>query len=194
MDNTFKANKIFTNFIISIVIALIATATSYNYWHDTNIRVTFHADNDKDINYQLFYMDENSKWFNEPQSVKQIVEAGSSSVKIVLPTENVTRVRLDFGQIPNKVTIKNFKISGNKTIEFTDFDKYNYNQINSHTTNKDGSLTIISDKKDPYMITTEKLDIHPADDYNWLRMGLIAGGSFIVAFLLAMLINRKRNK
>ena len=192
MDNTFKANKIFTIFIISIVIALIATAASYNYWHDTNIRVTFHSDSEKELNYQVFYAEDNSGRFNASQSVRQIVEAGSNCVKIVLPSEHVTRVRLDFGQIPNKVTIKNFKISGDNTVEFTNFDNYKYNQINSHTTNEDGSLTIVSNRGDPFMITTEKLDIHPADDYNWLLMMLIAGSSFVIALLLMSLINKRK--
>lgn len=191
---TKKTNKTLVNLLAGIVVAVIATASSYNYWHDINIRVTFHADSEKEIQYQVFYTDDNSGHFNEPQSVKKVVPAGSNCVKIVVPAEKIGRFRLDTGEFPGNLTLKNINISGDETVAFSDFDNYKYFNIKEHTANEDGSLTIVSDHGDPYIVTTEELDIYPSDDYNLLRMGLIAGGSFIVAFLLAMLINRKRNK
>ncbi len=186
---TKKTNKTLMNMICGAVVAVIATAASYSYWHDTNIRVTFHADSEKDINYQVFYTDDSNHYRNtELQNIK----AGSNCVKIILPTEVVKSFRLDPGSKSGKLTIKKLKVSGNETVEFTDFDNYKYMNIKEHTVNEDGSLTIVSDHVDPYIVTTEKLEIYPGDDYDWLRMGLIAGGSFIVAFLLAMLINRKK--
>ena len=189
---TKKTNKTLVNLITGIVVALIATVASYNYWHDTNIRVTFHADNKKELTYQVFYTEDNSGHFNEKQSAKQVVTSGSHNVKIVIPAEKIGRLRLDTGFIPGELTIKDIKVSGDNSVEFTDFDNYKYLNIKEHTANEDGSLTIVSDHGDPYIVTTEELDIFPGDDYDWLRMGLIAGGSFIVAFLLAMLINRKK--
>lgn len=186
---TKKTNKTLVNLLAGIVVAVIATASSYNYWHDINIRVTFHADSEKDINYQVFYTDDSNHYRNtELQNIK----AGSNCVKIILPTEVVKSFRLDPGSKSGKLTIKKLKVSGNETVEFTDFDNYKYMNIKEHTVNEDGSLSIVSDHVDPYIVTNEKLEIHPGDDYDWLRMGLIAGGSFIVAFLLAMLINRKK--
>ncbi|MBQ8481523.1 MAG: hypothetical protein IJ532_03210 [Alphaproteobacteria bacterium] len=192
MEETKKINKNLMNVICGAVVAVIATAASYSYWHDTNIRVTFHADSEKELNYQVFYTDNERPGFNEKQSVRQIVPAGSHCVKIVVPTEKIGRFRLDPGAKPEKLTIKNLKVSGDETIEFTDFDNYKYLNIKEHTANEDGSLTIVSDHGDPYIVTTEELDILPGDDYDWLRMWSIFGGSFIVAFLLAMLVNRKK--
>lgn len=189
---TKKTNKTLVNLLAGVVVALIATAASYNYWHDTNIRVTFHADSEKELQYQVFYTEDNLGRFNEPQSVKQVVPAGSNCVKIVVPAEKIGRFRLDPGSFPNELTIKNLKVSGDNSVEFTDFDNYKYLNIKEHTANEDGSLTIVSDHGDPYIVTTEELEVYPGDDYDWLRMGLITGGSFIVAFLLAMLINRKK--
>jgi len=187
-----KTNKILVNLFIGVLVALIATAASYNYWHDTNIRVTFHADSEKELNYQVFYTEDNSGHFNEPQSIKQIVSAGSNCVKIVVPAEKIGRFRLDFGQFPGEVNIKDLKISGDEIVEFKDFENYRYANIKKHVSNEDDSLTIVSDHRDPFIVTTEELNIYPGDDYNWLLMGLIAGSSFIIAFLLAILINRKK--
>lgn len=189
---TKKTNKTLVNLLAGVVVALIATAASYNYWHGTNIRVTFHAESEKDIDYLAFYTADNSHWFNGKEMVKQMVEAGSNDVEIILPAEKVEHFRLDFGQYPGTVTIKDIKIIGDETIEINNFDKYTYYKVDSHRTNEDGSVTITSNEKSPYMIVNDEFDIYPGDDYDWLRMGLIAGGSFIVAFLLAMLINRKK--
>lgn len=191
-SETKKTNKTLVNLLVGVLVAVTATAASYSYWHDTNIRVTFHADSEKELNYQVFYTEDYSGHFNEPQSVKQVVPAGSNCVKIVLPAEKIGRFRLDTGSNPGNLTIKNIKVSGDNTVEFTDFDNYTYKNIKKHTSNDDGSLTIVSDHRDPYIVTTEELDILPGDDYDWLRMGLIAGGAFIVAFLLAMLVNKKK--
>lgn len=191
-SETKKTNKTLVNLLVGVLVAVTATAASYSYWHDTNIRVTFHADSEKELNYQVFYTEDYSGHFNEPQSVKQVVPAGSNCVKIVLPAEKIGRFRLDTGSNPGNLTIKNIKVSGDNTVEFTDFDNYTYKNIKKHTSNDDGSLTIVSDHRDPYIVTTEELDILPGDDYDWLHMGLIAGGAFIVAFLLAMLVNKKK--
>ena len=184
-----KTNKILMNLICAAVVAIVATAASYNYWHDTNIRLTFHADSEKEIRYQVFYTDASG---HSMATESYPVPTGSNCVKILLPTESVKSFRLDPGSNPGKLTLKNIKVSGDEIVELKDFDNYRYFNIKEHTANEDGSLTVISDHGDPYIVTTEELDIYPGDDYNWLRMGLIAGGSFIVAFLLAMLINRKK--
>ena len=184
-----KTNKTLVNLLAGIVVAVIATASSYNYWHDINIRVTFHADSEKDINYQVFYTDASNHYRN---TELHTVPAGSNCVKIVVPTEKIGRFRLDPGSNPGELTLKNIKVSGDETVEFNDFDNYKYMNIKEHTADEDGSLTIVSDHGDPYIVTTEELEIYPGDDYDWLRMGLIAGGSFIIAFLLAMLLNRKK--
>ena len=189
---TKNTGKTLLSMLIGFIGAILVTAASYNYWHDTNIRVTFHADSEKDIQYQVFYTDDYSGNFNGPQSIKQVVPAGSNCVKIVVPTEKIGRFRLDTGEFPGNLTLKNIKVSGDETIEFTNFDNYKYVNIKEHTVNEDGSLTVVSGHNDPYIVTTEKLDIYPGDDYDWLRMGLIAGGSFIVAFLLAMFLNKKK--
>lgn len=189
---TKKINKILVSFVAGIVVALIATVASYNYWHDTNIRMTFQSDSENDILYQVFYQTIENKQYTEKYSVRQTVKAGENDVEILLPTDSVKGIRLDFGTFPGTVKVKGIKIEGNTVVELKDFDKYQYYKIDSKKIDEDGLLTIVSNQNDPFMYTDRTLEIYPGDDYDWLRMGLIAGGSFIVAFLLAMLINRKK--
>lgn len=186
-----KINKFFLNFVCGLIVALIAVGASYSYWHDVNVRVTFYADSEKDIQYQVFYTEDNSARFNEEQSQRLDVPVGSDFIKIVVPAKKIGRFRLDTGVNPGKLTIKDLKISGDKVVKFNDYSKYKYINIKEYIADEGNSLTIVSDHPDPYIITSEELDIQPGDDYDLGKMLLIFGGSFVIAFLLAMLLNRK---
>ena len=49
------------------------------------------------------------------------------------------------------VTLKDIHLSGEQTADLNDFNNYEYNDIQSKTINEDGSVTISSEGRDPYM-------------------------------------------
>ena len=187
---TKKASNILVNMLAGIVVAVIATAASYNYWHDTNVRLSFNIDSEKDINFQAFYLDVKGQNFNESKSVHKLIKSGNHNVEIFLPVKKMVRIRLDIGSEPGKVKLSDLVLTGNEKINLA-YNEFFKNQIDDYEINEDGFI-LSSNQKDPYIFYRKEFDLSGKEQISWLRMGLIAGGSFIVAFLLAMLINRKK--
>lgn len=113
--------------------------------------LTFEATTDKALNYQIFYTVEREVWYDAGHVVEYSGEAGNHKYSIVIPSEKIFRIRIDFDSNPGEVTIKNIYLDGAQKADLNDFDGYAYNQIDAKDKNKDGSLTITSQQDDPYM-------------------------------------------
>ncbi len=116
-----------------------------------NSVLTFEATSEKPLNYQVFYTVKREVWYDASHVVEYAGEAGTHKYSVVIPSDKVFRVRIDFDSNPGKVTIKNIYLDGTQKADLNDFDGYAYNQIDSKTKNKDGSLTLTSGEDDPYM-------------------------------------------
>lgn len=189
-----EKGKILVNFFIAAVLAALITGSCYNYWHSkADIYVTFEAQNERKVDYAVYYTEGAKENFNGEKKVVQKIPAGSHRVEFVLPVENVAQLRLDFGSKPGTVFISDLRLEGNKTKKLNNFTKYRYNKhIDEHEITEAGGLRVISKKTDPYMIITEKFNIKKKDVYDRNKIGLIFGASFIVLFILTMLLNRKK--
>lgn len=123
------------------------------------ISVTFDVNAERDFNAQVFWTDNNSLAFREKFSIKQPVKAGKHSVKIELPTNKVTNIRLDLGVKPGNVSLSNLQIHGHKTkqLNFNDFTQKNLNakQVDNEF------MEIFSDNIDPYLIYKSNFLIRP---------------------------------
>ncbi len=116
-----------------------------------NSVLTFETTTDKALNYQIFYTVEREVWYDASHVVEYQGEAGAHKYSIVIPSDKVYRVRIDFDSNPGKVTIKNIYLDGAQKADLNNFEEYAYNQINAKEKNEDGSLTLTSDQDDPYM-------------------------------------------
>ena len=116
-----------------------------------NSVLTFEATSEKPLNYQVFYTVKREVWYDASHVVEHAGEAGTHKYSIVIPSDKVYRVRIDFDSNPGKVTIKNIYLDGTQKADLNNFDGYAYNQIDTKTKNKDGSLTLTSGEDDPYM-------------------------------------------
>lgn len=116
-----------------------------------NVVLTFIAKADNDIDYQVFYTVEREVWFDPSHVVTYKAQKGMHRYSIVLPVKEIFRIRLDFGEAPGKVTIKDIYLTGSQKADLNDFTLYNFNQIDSHKINKDNSLTIKATGNDPFM-------------------------------------------
>ena len=196
MDNEVKKEKgkVLLNCFIAAVLAAIITGLCYNSWHSKNdISVSFEAQNERKVDYVVYYTESAEDNFSGEKTVKQVVPAGSHRVEFILPTKNVAHLRLDFGSRPGTVFISDLKIEGNKTLNLNDFDEYRYNKhIDEHEVTESGGLRVISKQNDPYMIITEDFDITQKDIYDWHKTGIIFGASFVMILALLMFLKRKR--
>lgn len=122
-----------------------------------HVVVTFTATLDKDINFQVFYTDEEGADYAEETSVKQAATPGTENYSIVLPAKHIYRFRLDFGEYPGKVAIKDIHLAGSQTADLNDFSRYDTNQIKDIVISEDGSLSFTSEEFDPYIAYKETL-------------------------------------
>ncbi len=116
-----------------------------------NSVLTFETTTDKALTYQVFYTVEREVWYDAEHVVEHQGEAGTHKYSIVIPSDKVFRVRIDFDANPGKVIIKNIYLDGTQKADLNNFDGYAYNQIDAKNKNEDGSLTITSQQDDPYM-------------------------------------------
>jgi len=188
--------RMFKVLSFSLVLAAIATFATMNQWYAKNIRVTFNAKSTKEINYVLFYTANDTTWFNGQQLARKLIPAGAHSVKIILPTEKVRNFRIDFGEIPGTILISDLKLIGNETINIlADEEKqYSFNQVEEHQFINGEALRITSNKGDPYMVYKKDLDVTPGDDINYNVLLTYALGTFVIAFLISLLLTRKKSE
>lgn len=193
---TEKSNKvkILINFFIAAVLAAVITGACYNYWHSkADIYVTFEAQNERKVDYSVYYGENAKDVFSGKHTVKQKITSGSHRVEMIIPAKSVARLRIDFGNKPGTVFISDLRIEGDKTVKFNNFAKYKYSKhVDEHEVTERGGLRVISKKNDPYMIITDSFNVKQRNVYNKKMMGMIFGASFVIIFALAMLLNRKR--
>lgn len=113
--------------------------------------LNFNATIDSDFEFEIFYTTKEHVWFTQEQAFTYKAVMGTHSYSITLPETKVYRIRLDFGSNPVNVTLKDIHLSGEQTADLNDFNNYEYNDIQSKTINEDGSVTISSEGRDPYM-------------------------------------------
>lgn len=195
MNTEVKKDKIKFPVIILVaaVLATIVTGLCYNFWHyKADIYVTFEAQNERKVNYSIYYAEDAKDNFSSERIVRQMVLAGSHRVDVVLPIDKIARLRLDFGVKPGTLFISDLRLEGDKTLNFNDFNKYKFSKhVEEHELTKSGGVRITSEQNDPYMIVTEKFDVKRKDEYNGQRIGIIWGLSFVIAFALALILKRK---
>ncbi len=116
-----------------------------------NAVLTFDATAEKDFTYQVFYTVAREVWFDGEHNVEYPGKAGTHKYSIVLPAQEVFRIRLDFASNPGTVTIKDIRLTGSQQADLNNWSEYELNQMDKATPNEDGSFTIISEQDDPYM-------------------------------------------
>lgn len=116
-----------------------------------NVVVTFEAVLEKDFPFQVFYIEKAGDGYTEEKSVIEAGTVGTRTYNIVLPVSHISGLRLDYGEQPENVTIRNIKLLGAQTADLSNFSEYETNQMANITINEDGSLSFSSEEYDPYM-------------------------------------------
>ena len=179
---------------ISLVVTAIAIFATKDIWNAKDIRLTFTAENSKDITYQAFYINTLDSKYNEQQSIKKHIATGIHNVEFILPTEKVVGLRLDFGSYPGTVLISDLKLIGGKTVNVLDDKEEQYwfsPDVTEHQFIDNHALRIVSNEADPYMVYKNRLNVTLI---NWSMLLQIILGTFFLAFLLSLLLTRKKTK
>lgn len=147
------------------IVVLFFLFTSYLLYRVINIpiEVDVMTKVNKDNDFELFF--DKGDGFIEQNSVQAPVLTKDSYqiIKFKLPSNNVSRIRFDFGTSPGDIEIKEIVIKGlfNKHIcnNNSIVEKFlNTNQLENLEI-QDGLLRITSNKNDPYFYTNDITDI-----------------------------------
>ena len=117
----------------------------------TNVVFNFTATITKPIVFEVFYTVKREIWFDKEHSVLLKGIKGTNEYSVVLPSDKIYRIRLDFGSNPGKVKVKNLYLSGTQEFDLNNFSRYELNQLENVVIKKDGGLSFTSSGNDPYI-------------------------------------------
>lgn len=126
-----------------------------------DILVEVKISNEKKIKGQIFYTERLKDNFNEKESFRKDIEASEKFQNIVFDLKNVEKLeklRIDFGEYPQLIKIKEIKIIGKKEIIISvdKILKFSSNQLDSKEI-KNGELYIYSNHVDPFIVLDSNL-------------------------------------
>ena len=157
-------------------------------WLIRNILVTFNSQSEKDIEYRVFYTDASGQSFNGKQLLRKMVNSGNQRVEIIIPSERLLKFRMDEGIEPGKVVISGLQIKGSKIVN-PDLSKVAKNQIDKYEIQGD-VLTIYSDKKNPYFILNDTLDLLGEANVDWCRLIIISALAFLLMYKFVQYLSK----
>ncbi len=113
--------------------------------------LNFTATTTKPILFDIYYTNKREVWFNGSQYISYQGKKGTNKYSIVLPEDTIYRIRIDFGENPGKVIIKNIYLSGSQQFDLGDYSVYEFNQLENVRYRKNRYLTFTSTGNDPYI-------------------------------------------
>lgn len=113
--------------------------------------LNFTATTEKPILFDIYYTNKREVWFDANHYISHQGEKGTNEYSIVLPEDSIYRIRIDFGENPGKVTIKNIYLSGTQFFDLGDYSIYELNQLENVKYRKNSYLTFTSTGNDPYI-------------------------------------------
>lgn len=121
-----------------------------------DILVEVKISNEKKIKGQIFYTERLEDNFNEKESFRKDIEASEKFQNIIFNLKNVKKLeklRIDFGEYPHLIKIKEIKVIGKKEIIISvdKILKFSSNQLDSKEI-KNGELYIYSNNVDPFIV------------------------------------------
>lgn len=183
---------------LAIMCTLLMVGINRNFWCGYNVNISFDSHNSKDVVYKIYYYEEKDAEFDNYKVVEKAVKAGKHHIKFELPVRKLAKFRLGFNNNPGSLNIRKWKASGNKVVELNDFPAYKYHNISSHEFEEDGSLTMFSDRDNPFVLVPDVNNIVAWYD---VRLGSVVAfsGCLLVLFYtvfygLFTIIFRKKKK
>lgn len=157
-----KKNKRIILLVISLIISLISFWNLKGYLKiNRDIKLQITLLNKKDMNFQVFYTQDINKPFNEIESFRDKILGKNKFQKFELKLkdiENLKKLRIDLGEAPGEIIIKDIKIIGDKKIVIfpEDLIKSSKNDVEKEEIKKE-MIILSSNKIDPYIILNNKL-------------------------------------
>ncbi|MBR1601149.1 MAG: hypothetical protein IJ677_06170, partial [Alphaproteobacteria bacterium] len=181
-----KILKILSKPYIRCITAILLTVSmlwlSSSLWFDRCVTIAFTSDSVKNIEYQVFYTEEQNKSFSANNSVRKNIKSGNQRVEIVLPITKIVRFRLDFGHYPQNVTISELKLRGNTSVR-PELENFSFNHIKKHKISAN-RLTVEANTDDPFIIYKKSLNLKAQTKVDWCLFIILTVFPFLVFYKL----------
>ncbi len=173
---------------LSLVIALtgLCLAGVFGSLASRSIEIRFDAKVERKTSFQVYYSTERGGAFSESNSVSKDVSKTPDfqRVSMTIPAKKIRRFRLDFGNRPGKVSIKNLVLDGATRFELTDFSNCSFKRVDFKESSRN-LLSIVSTQRDPYLAYDSELDLDARWHFDWNRnwsLLVICGVCFFLLF------------
>lgn len=122
------------------------------------VTVKVNAKSEKPCILQVYYTENESAPFCETSSISTPVRPGRSSVTLNVPSSTICNFRIDFGVNPGRLTLSPLHLlgrAGETVFDWKDFSPSP--DVEDCCINADGSLTVFSEKIDPFFVCSKKV-------------------------------------
>ena len=167
-----------------ILFTLLALCLSFPYWARPCVSIQFDYESDKDLYYQVFYRGSYEEPFIPRYSVTKLIGKGCGSAEILIyPDEKIRKFRLDVGNVPGVLKIKNLAIVGDRGKVLMDFQNFHAVNITRYAP-ADNSVSIESKHGDPFIVYKLPVNEGKRSHIQWSKIGMIGFASFYLASVL----------
>lgn len=181
--------KQWIQYVLTVLLTVVIVYFSSAVWY-RGIVLSFNAQSDKNIQYQVFYTETTEQDFNEKQSVKKYVIDGFQKVKIGLPIGKIAKLRLAFGSIPERLEISDIQMKGTDHLNL-EYNEFVENEID-YSTIQDGKIIIYSYKNNPYITYKKDLNLVRNNRIDWCRLIIITVLALFFVFKLTKYLADER--
>ena len=179
-------------YVLTVLLTVVILYFTSAVWY-RGIVLSFNAQADKNIQYQIFYTETPEQDFNEKQSIKKYVIDGLQKVKIGLPIGKIAKLRLAFGSMPERLEISDIQIKGTGRLDL-EYNEFAKNEIDFSTV-QDGKFIIYSYKDNPYITYKKDLNLVRNNRIDWCRLIIITVlALFFVFKLTKYLVDERYSK
>ena len=182
--------------IAATLVSLMLVGGTYKSWCNKNINLSFKSTNIGNITYKLYYTTNAKEDFNSKKVVTASLKDGVHKVKMVIPTQNVAKIRLNISNRPGTINIAQLKLNGHASIDLSDFSSHEYRNIDEEEILPDGSMMLISEQENPYILIKSVFNLHEGYDIDFFKVLMFFGSIFLIVYIFFMfaLFEKKKKK
>ena len=139
-------------YVVIVMLSAITTVLFSSNFFKNGVRVEFDAQSELPVDYQMFYITDGEE-FGEEKSihVRGRGRFEREHIEMIIVSEDVSKIRLDFGTGLNHIIVKNFKINRESINLQKLFTTDTMHQIDDVVVN-DGMVSLKTSTEDPLVI------------------------------------------
>ncbi len=163
-----------------------------DFFLSREIKVCFNAKVDRPVEFQIYYLGSNDKVFDIKNSLRVLLtpkgDTGFQCVVLKIPKRSLHKFRLDFGNCPGEVQVKDFYLTGTTKLPISDFTQFEFTNIDSKSLSQN-KLTLQSLHDNPYIVYKPSFKLRGRYQVDWKMFVIIASGVLLLIHQLVQYLS-----